>query len=60
MTKSVREKYNAMISSGLIPLARWGIPEDVAKCVCAIAQDYFPYTTGQIFNIDGGFHLKRL
>lgn len=60
MTKVVKEKYDALFSKGLTPLSRWGTPEDVAKCVCAIAQDYFPYSTGQIFNIDGGFHLKRL
>ncbi len=60
MTKAVNEKYDALFSKGLTPISRWGTPEDVAKCVAAISQDYFPYTTGQIFNIDGGFHLKRL
>ena len=60
MTNSVYEKYDTLFSNGLTPISRWGTPEDVAKCVSAIAQDYFPYSTGQIFNIDGGFHLKRL
>jgi 3-oxoacyl-[acyl-carrier protein] reductase len=60
MTKLVYEKYDKLFSKGFIPISRWGTPEDVAKCVSAIAQDYFPYSTGQIFDIDGGFHLKRL
>ena len=60
MTKKVQEKYDKLFSNGLTPISRWGMPEDVAKCVSAIAQDFFPYSTGQIFNIDGGFHLKRL
>ena len=60
MTKSVQKKYDTLFSKGITPISRWGTPEDVAKCVSVIAQDYFPYSTSQIFNIDGGFHLKRL
>ncbi len=60
MTKTVHEKYDVFFSKGLTPISRWGTPEDVAKCVTAIAQDFFSYSTGQVFNIDGGFHLKRL
>ncbi len=60
MTAPVREKYDAMIDGGLLPLARWGTPEDVAKAVAAIVNGAFPYSTGEIFNIDGGFHIRRL
>jgi len=60
MTTAVQEKYDILFSEGLTPISRWGTPQDVAKCVKAIALEYFPYTTGQVFNIDGGFHLKRL
>jgi 3-oxoacyl-[acyl-carrier protein] reductase len=60
MTASVKEKYEKLICEGLIPLARWGKPEDVAKAVTAIAQDLLPYSTGEVINVDGGFHVRRL
>jgi NAD(P)-dependent dehydrogenase (short-subunit alcohol dehydrogenase family) len=60
MTSVVKEKYDALFAQGLTPIARWGMPEDVAKAVLAIAEDYLPYSTGEIINVDGGFHLQRL
>lgn len=60
MTGAVREKYDRMIAGGLLPLARWGEPEDVARAVVALAGDCLPYTTGDVINVDGGFHLRRL
>lgn len=60
MTKSVQKKYDSLFAKGFTPIKRWGTPEDVAKCVSAIALNHFSYSTGQIFNVDGGFHLKRL
>ena len=60
MTKSVKKKYDLLIDQGITPIKRWGQPSDVAKAVVAIAEDYFPFSTGEIFNVDGGFHLKRL
>lgn len=60
MTGPVKEKYDGMISSGLTPLARWGTPEDVGRAVAAIAEDRFPFSTGEVINVDGGFHIRRL
>jgi NAD(P)-dependent dehydrogenase (short-subunit alcohol dehydrogenase family) len=60
MTSSVKEKYDQLISQGLTPIPRWGTPEDVAKAVAAIAQDLLPFSTGEVMNVDGGFHLQRL
>jgi NAD(P)-dependent dehydrogenase (short-subunit alcohol dehydrogenase family) len=60
MTESVEGKYEALISGGLTPIRRWGDPEDVAKAVMAIMEDLFPFSTGEVFNVDGGFHLRRL
>ena len=60
MTGAVREKYDHMIAEGLMPIARWGEPEDVARAVVAIAQGCLPFTTGEVINVDGGFHLRRL
>jgi NAD(P)-dependent dehydrogenase (short-subunit alcohol dehydrogenase family) len=60
MTASVKEKYDALIDGGLTPLKRWGQPGDVARAVLAIAEGYLPYSTGEVINVDGGFHLRRL
>ncbi len=60
MTEPVREKYDQLISEGLTPIRRWGIPEDVGKAVVAIAQGLLPFSTGEVINVDGGFHLRRL
>jgi NAD(P)-dependent dehydrogenase (short-subunit alcohol dehydrogenase family) len=60
MTGPVKEKYDRMISEGLAPLARWGMPEDVGRAVAAIAEGRFPFSTGEVINVDGGFHMRRL
>lgn len=60
MTAPVKEHYDRLIAEGLTPLPRWGQPEDVARAVLAIVEDYFPFSTGDTLNVDGGFHLRRL
>ena len=60
MTVPVREKYDRLISEGLTPIRRWGTPEDVGKAVLAIVEDYLPFSTGEVINVDGGFHLRSL
>lgn len=60
MTGPVQEKYDRLLADGLAPLRRWGQPEDVARAVAAIASDYFPYSTGERINVDGGFHIRRI
>jgi 3-oxoacyl-[acyl-carrier protein] reductase len=60
MTQAVAEKYDELIAAGLTPIHRWGRPEDVARAVVAIAEGYLPFSTGEVINVDGGFHLRRL
>jgi 3-oxoacyl-[acyl-carrier protein] reductase len=60
MTGPVKAKYDKLITEGLTPIQRWGAPEDVARAVGAIAQDLLPFSTGEVINVDGGFHLRRL
>jgi 3-oxoacyl-[acyl-carrier protein] reductase len=60
MTSGVTEKYDALIENGLLPMPRWGTPEDVGRAVAALATGQLPYSTGDVINIDGGFHLRRL
>ncbi|ASV74831.1 3-oxoacyl-[acyl-carrier protein] reductase [Thermogutta terrifontis] len=60
MTAPVKEKYDRLIAEGAWPIRRWGRPEDVARAVAAIVQDYFPFSTGARFLVDGGFHIRTL
>ncbi|HVY68859.1 MAG TPA: 3-ketoacyl-ACP reductase [Verrucomicrobiae bacterium] len=60
MTAPVKEKYDHLIANGLMPIRRWGQPTDVGKAVVAIAQGLLPYSTGEVINVDGGFHLRQL
>lgn len=60
MTSVVQTKYDQMIADGLTPIQRWGTPEDVGRAVAAIAEGRFPFSTGEVFNVDGGFHIRRL
>lgn len=60
MTAAVKEKYDRLIEGGLVPLGRWGEPEDIAKAVVALSDGTFGYTTGQSFILDGGMHIRKL
>ena len=60
MTATVKDKYDALIAQGLVPQMRWGTPEDVGRAVRAVLAGYFPYSTGAVIPVDGGFHLRRL
>jgi NAD(P)-dependent dehydrogenase (short-subunit alcohol dehydrogenase family) len=61
MTGPVKAKYDDLIfNKDLTPIRRWGQPADVARAVVAIATDLLPFSTGEVINVDGGFHLRRL
>lgn len=61
MTSVVTDKYDKLIfEENLLPTKRWGLPKDIANVVGGIAEGRMDYCTGQVINIDGGFHLRRL
>jgi len=60
MTGPVRAKYDKLIAEGLAPMRRWGQVDDVARAVAALVSGYFPFSTGERINVDGGFHIRRL
>ncbi|MFW5986521.1 MAG: 3-ketoacyl-ACP reductase [Halanaerobiales bacterium] len=60
MTKKVKDKYDSLIENDLYPLKRWGMPEDVAKAVTMLTAGNLAFSTGEVINVDGGFHLRRL
>jgi NAD(P)-dependent dehydrogenase (short-subunit alcohol dehydrogenase family) len=59
MTAVAKELYTQLIAEGLTPIPRWGTPEDVGKAVAALVTCAIPYSTGDVINVDGGFHLRR-
>jgi 3-oxoacyl-[acyl-carrier protein] reductase len=60
MIASVEGLYEERIAGGLLPQRRMGEASDVAKAVRAVADGLLDYATGQILNVDGGFHLRTL
>lgn len=60
MVASVEKSYEEKIAAGLLPQRRMGEPEDVARAVRAVADGLLDYCTGQVIDVDGGFHLRSL
>lgn len=60
MTEVVKAKYDKLIAEGLIPIARWGQPEDIASAIAALTNGSLGYTTGQSVMVDGGMHIRKL
>jgi NAD(P)-dependent dehydrogenase (short-subunit alcohol dehydrogenase family) len=60
MISAVEDVYEKRIADGLLPQRRMGEGRDVARVVRSIAEGSLDYSTGQIINVDGGFHLRTL
>lgn len=60
MIAAVEDVYEKRIAEGLLPQRRMGEGGDVARAVRAIANGALDYSTGQVINVDGGFHLRTL
>jgi len=60
MTAGVQEKYDRLFAEGLALQPRWGTPEEVGKAVAALLRGDFPYSTGQVFMVDGGLTIQTL
>lgn len=60
MTAGVTGKYDALIAGGLVPTPRWGTGEDVGLAVTSLVSGSFPFSTGTVIDVDGGFQIRRL
>jgi 3-oxoacyl-[acyl-carrier protein] reductase len=60
MTAGVTSKYDALIAQGLVPQNRWGTGEDVGLAVKALVTGDFPFSSGTVIDVDGGFQMRRL
>lgn len=59
MTEGVADKYNQRIADGLIPMGRWGYPQDVARAVAALANGGLGFATGSVIHVDGALSIPR-
>lgn len=53
MTRRLDDKVKEALLQK-IPLARFGLPQDVADCVAFLVSDRARYITGQVINVNGG------
>lgn len=60
MTSTVTDKYDSLIEGGILPIKRWGFPKDIAGVVSLLTSPKMCYSTGDVINVDGGFHIRRL
>jgi 3-oxoacyl-[acyl-carrier protein] reductase len=60
MTAVAAAKYDKLIAEGLVPMKRWGEPEDLGRIVAALASGDFNFATGSIINADGALSISRL
>jgi len=60
MIAKVEKSYEDKIAAGLLPQRRMGEPQDIARVIRAIADGLLDYSTGQVIDVDGGFHLRSL
>ena len=60
MTQVVAEKYERRIADGLVPMGRWGTPQDVGAVVAGLASGRFAFATGSVVHVDGGLAVPRL
>jgi NAD(P)-dependent dehydrogenase (short-subunit alcohol dehydrogenase family) len=60
MIAAVEKSYEDKIAAGLLPQRRMGEPQDVARVIRAIADGLLDYSTGQVIDVDGGFHIRAL
>ena len=60
MTAKVSARYDEMIGRGVVPMRRWGEPDDVAGVVAALADDAFNFATGSVIEVAGGLAIPRL
>jgi NAD(P)-dependent dehydrogenase (short-subunit alcohol dehydrogenase family) len=60
MTEGVADKYERRFADGLVPMKRWGYPQDVARAVAALAGGHLAFSTGSVVHVDGALSIPRL
>jgi NAD(P)-dependent dehydrogenase (short-subunit alcohol dehydrogenase family) len=59
MTDAVSARYEQRIADGLVPMGRWGLPDDVARAVATACTGRMAFATGSVINVDGALSIPR-
>lgn len=60
MTEGVSSVYDQRIADGLVPMGRWGFPQDVARAVAVLADGNLSFSTGSVIHVDGALSIARI
>ena len=60
MTTKIKDKYEKLINDGVVPQKRWGLPDDIGKAVASISRGDWNFSTGMVFEINGGLNIHKL
>jgi NAD(P)-dependent dehydrogenase (short-subunit alcohol dehydrogenase family) len=60
MTAKIKDKYDKLISEGLVPQKRWGLPEEIGRSIASLARGDWNFSTGMVFEISGGLNIHKL
>jgi len=60
MTEGVAAIYEQRIAGGLVPMQRWGYPEDIGNAVAALVDGRLAFSTGSVIHVDGALSIPRL
>lgn len=60
MTQGVAAMYEQRIADGLVPMKRWGLPDDVARAVAVLASGELTFSTGSVVQVDGALSVPHL
>lgn len=55
-----RARHEKNIKNGLVPMRRWGEPNDVAGVVLDLLRPHWNFATGSVIAIDGGLAIEKL
>jgi NAD(P)-dependent dehydrogenase (short-subunit alcohol dehydrogenase family) len=58
MSRDVWALYDKMIEDGRFPIPRMAMPEDIGRAAAGLASGAIPFSTGDYFHVDGGFHIN--
>jgi NAD(P)-dependent dehydrogenase (short-subunit alcohol dehydrogenase family) len=59
-SKTGSDTIEKLLAAGAVPIARWGLPEDVGATVASLASGALPYMTGQPIWTAGGLNIPRI
>jgi NAD(P)-dependent dehydrogenase (short-subunit alcohol dehydrogenase family) len=60
MTLKLKDKYDKLITDGLVPQQRWGLPDEIGKAVASLARGDWNFSTGMVFEVSGGLNINKI